>query len=403
MDHRRTVLLPSFVAGPVCASLVCAGLMPGCAAKTSQPRDDAPSAALEDLGSPAPTAQASDPGRRSLAEAARQSAQDLEVLMNLRAEDRTALTDAAQDDAAQDPAPIGAQRPWQRQAAPPAAGTQAEQAADALPTPVAQDEDRPSDASTAERDAPPPDPIALVLARLERDSTDPKRALAATMLAHAVRTYSGRDDGSRPGQQLSPPERELVERLGPVLEALAAGDRADAPERIGQAIDLAARDLAAVLPVRINDAALATDIYGFAAYRPFESYAFLAGRQNRVLLYTEPASFESRPTADPASRGEAANPGAYEVQLGLELRLFNERGSMLAWRRPEERVAIRSDRPRSEVYLGTMIDLPASLTVGRYQLKVILRDLANGSEDERVIPIEIVADPRLTVRSTRDR
>ena len=76
---------------------------------------------------------------------------------------------------------------------------------------------------------------------------------------------------------------------------------------------------------------------------------------------------------------------------------------MLAWRRPEERVAIRSDRPRTEVYLGTVIDLPASLSVGRYQLKVILRDLADGSEDERVIPIEIVADPRLTNRSTRDR
>jgi hypothetical protein len=50
-----------------------------------------------------------------------------------------------------------------------------------------------------------------------------------------------------------------------------------------------------------------------------------------------------------------------------------------------------------------MIDLPASLSVGRYQLKVIVRDHADGSEDERVIPIEIVADPRLTSRATRSR
>lgn len=241
----------------------------------------------------------------------------------------------------------------------------------------------------------------MILERLETDAQDPERALAAVFLAQAIRDYASTDDGSRPGQNLSPPERELATLLGPLFDALTTGDRANAPSRIGLAIDDAARGLASVLPVRINDAALATDIYGFAAYRPFENYAFLAGRSNRVLVYTEPANFQSRLAAEPASQGSAANPGAYEVALGLELQLYNERGSMLAWRRAEERVSIRSDRPRSEVYLGTMIDLPASLSVGRYQLKVVIRDHADGSEDERVIPIEIVADPRLTTRSTR--
>ncbi len=251
--------------------------------------------------------------------------------------------------------------------------------------------------------APVVDPIEAALDRLEGDQNEVDRALAATMMARLLRVYADRDDGSRPTQVLSPAERELFEVLEPVLESIASGERSDAPDRVGEAVEEAALQLADVLPVRIRDAALATDIFGYAAYRPFYSNAFLAGRSNRVLLYTEPSRFTSTPTADPESAGAASNPGAVEVRLGLELRLFNERGSMLAWRRPEERVAIRSDRPRTEVYLGTVIDLPASLSVGRYQLKVILRDLADGSEDERVIPIEIVADPRLTNRSTRDR
>lgn len=391
MDHTQRLLV-------VCA--IAPAFLAGCAATTTQPQDRAPSAALEDLGPPPARPAEADPDRRSLAETARQSAQDLEVLM-----DRLHGGPPALGGAIQTPEPAGTQRPWQRETANQTNDASEQTAVEAEPiAPANQDvpEDAPVLAEVVPQ-PPAPDPVQLLLARLEQESADPERALAATMLAQAIRAYGNINDGARPGQQLSPSERQLAEVIQPVIDALAAGDRADAPQRIGQAIETASRELAAVLPVRISDAALATDIYGFAAYRPFESYAFLAGRQNRMLLYTEPAQFESRLTADPASQGEAANPGAYEVQLGLELRLFNERGSMLAWRRPEERVAIRSDRPRSEIYLGTMIDLPASLSVGRYQLKVILRDLADGSEDERVIPIEIVADPRLTARPTRDR
>lgn len=377
MDDLKTVLV---------ACALAPAFLAGCATQT-QPRDDAPSAALEDLGdTQAKPADGPASSRQDLAEAARRAADDMAVLMNRTAEPR--LTPGAE--------PTGEQRPWQNRDAG-QAETETTQANPAQP----EERTEPPPTEAVAEASPPLDPIALLLERLETEMQDPERALAATFLAQAIRDYAEAGDGSRPSQNLSPPERELAELLGPVLDALTTGDRGDAPSRIGMAIDEAARGLASVLPVRINDAALATDIYGFAAYRPFESYTFLAGRSNRMLVYTEPANFESRLTTEPASRGGASNPGAYEVALGLEFQLYNERGSMLAWRRPEERVNIRSDRPRSEVYLGTMIDLPDSLSVGRYQLKVVLRDHADGSEDERVIPIEIVADPRLTTRTTR--
>jgi hypothetical protein len=372
---------------PACCALALA-LLAGCATPTPS-GDGAPSAALEDLATP--DAQTPPSSRQDLAQATRQAADDMAELMSqLSAQKRPTPAIEA----------TGSQRPWQ------APGEQNQTPAEAPATdPVAAEQPGepallPSQAVAAQP-APARDPIAEVLERLEADAKEPDRALAAAILARAIRGYADADDGSRPGQSLSPPERELAELLGPLLDALATGDRADAPSRIGLAIDDANRKLASVLPVRINDAALATDIYGFAAYKPFDNYRFLAGRNHRVLLYTEPAQFESRLTAEPQSQSSATNPGAYEVLLGLELRLYNERGSMLAWRRTEERVSIRSDRPRTEIYLGTLIDLPDRLTVGRYQLKVVLRDHADGSEDERVIPIEIVADPRLTTRATR--
>lgn len=382
MDHRRTSLALG-------ASALL--LLAGCQPAGPQRDGSAPSSALEDLRDE-PDERGESPRSEgpSLAELARQSAIDLTEIQ--------AQLDAQRGSAGAMPAD-GERRPWQDRMDEPAQPQTPRSAPARVP------EEESTDKDDAEEGEPgrPVDPFALLLERLETESADPRRGLAASLLAQAVREYTGTKDGARPGQDLSPAEREMVDTLAPLLHALATGDRSDAPRRIGEAIDDVARALPGVLPVRINDAALATDIYGFAAYRPFERYAFQAGRTNRVLLYTEPASFQSRLTTEPASRGQADNPGAYEVVLGLELRLYNERGSMLAWRKPEERVAIRSDRPRTEIYLGTVIDLPASLSVGRYQLKVIVRDQADGSEDERVIPIEIVADPNLTSRATRNR
>jgi len=390
------------------ATMALVGLSSTACNVSGTPRDEAPSAALEDLGgsalTPGGTGKAPDAGHRSLAEAARQSADDLAALI---AQGRPLPSRSAEQGSA------STNEPWQ----PPSA--RVPRGDDARPVPVeASADDSPVGAAeepaalasvpspVAEAEAelePEPDPVAAMLERLERDALNAEQALAASVLAKALRLYADRDDGSRPGQNLSPAERELFEVIDPIISALSSGDRADAPDRIGSVVETAMLELGGVLPVRIRDAALATDIYGFAAYRPFERNTFLAGRENRVLLYTEPSRYVSTPTADPTSSATASNPGAVEVRLGLELRLFNERGSMLAWRRPEERVAIRSDRPRSEIYLGTVIDLPSSLSIGRYQLKVILRDLADSSEDERVIPIQIVADPRLTSRTTRDR
>jgi hypothetical protein len=51
-----------------------------------------------------------------------------------------------------------------------------------------------------------------------------------------------------------------------------------------------------------------------------------------------------------------------------------------------------SRNKRRDFYLINRIELPSTLSIGRYQLKVIMRDLVSGAEAEAIIPIEIVAE-----------
>jgi len=429
--------------GIVATACVLAVLALGAGCATGGVQDGSPSAALEDLAdtpagkaTPGTTTKPADTTPRSasaddaddaptLAEMARRSADDLALLISERRRDTdTTAASGVDADASYPRAAAGrpdgggdrvpgraggggapsdsrpadaattADQDGLRDGVPPGATSAGADEPAAQPV-VASDAGDGSSAGGGSDGAAAADPVAGVLGVLEREATDPARALSAYVLGRAVRMYASREEGGAPGDNLSPVERSVASVLDGPLRAAMAGPRADQPDRIADALDEATIALADVLPVRIADAALATDIYGFGSYRSTASHRFLAGRSNEVLLYTEPARFSSRASEATAAADASGRPGEWAVELGLELRLFNERGSMLAWRRPQERVVVTSDRRRREIYLGTRLTLPASLSVGRYRLKVILRDLADDSADERVIPIEIVADPRL--------
>ncbi|MEO1009017.1 MAG: hypothetical protein AAFX79_10640 [Planctomycetota bacterium] len=395
------VLLAAVSAGP---------LLAGCAANGGAGvGNSGPSAALEDLADEparvaAPSPPASQPqesaagdSEDSLAAAARRSADDLAALF---AEGSLGSPQRGNDDAGGATPTRSAIDRWgadddaRRDAAGETTG------GGEVPSDIAAVEAEVADAGEAPVAPQPVDAVRAMLDKLEADAGDPELALSAWVLSQAVRSYAGVDDGATAGQSMNPAERRLMGALEPVMHALWAAARRDAPDRVSEAIREADVELGQVLSVRIADVALAREIRGYGSYTPMASNRFVAGRPARALVYTEPARFVNAPASPEAGDGEL---GAYEVKLGLELRLFNERGSMLAWRQPEEIVVDRSDRRRREMHLGTLIELPSSLTVGRYQLKVILRDLADDSVDERVIPIEVVADPRLAVEPTRAR
>lgn len=167
-----------------------------------------------------------------------------------------------------------------------------------------------------------------------------------------------------------------------------SGDGAGA-EAVASAIRDAARDLALLEPFAISRSALCTRVSGFGQYEEFPSTTFLAGRRNDAVLYVEVDNFASEDAADQAGRV------GRRVALSQTVSLYHDADDALAWRQPEQETVDISRNHRRDFFVVQRITLPETLTVGRYNLKVAMRDLATGQIAESIIPITIVADSRL--------
>jgi hypothetical protein len=148
--------------------------------------------------------------------------------------------------------------------------------------------------------------------------------------------------------------------------------------------------------VTITKAALCTRVEGFGRFEAFPSSTFVAGQPIRAIVYTQLADFAARPARDndPVQRtipiGEQVS-----VDLAQELSLFTDADGLLAWHDPGRGVVETNRTKRTDFYLVQMIELPATLSIGRYNLKVTVTDRTTGAQAERVLPIEVVADARL--------
>lgn len=179
----------------------------------------------------------------------------------------------------------------------------------------------------------------------------------------------------------------LPQQPGPVMDGL---------------FDLA-EELSALRPMRVHNATLCSRVAGFGQYTPVPSMRFLHGRGNPVIIYTEVASFAHRPaTSSEAARMKTstANPDAeavefWAVELSQEVQIFHDVDGLLVWSRPEQTVLDVSRNRRRDFFLVNEIVLPRTLSVGRYQMKITMRDKTSGHLDEAILSFEVVADPAL--------
>lgn len=195
----------------------------------------------------------------------------------------------------------------------------------------------------------------------------------------------------------------LIDRL-PVEQRAVARAVADIVSRAGSdpaaltdALVAQADALDEARPVRIRTLAMCSRVEGFGRYTKLASTTFVAGTRMRMIIYTEVDHFDRTEIgrSSGGSLGEPDREPGFEVRLSQELQLYHEADGLLAWRRPEEVTAYRTrSRPR-DFFVVNQIELPRSLTVGAYRLKVIMRDLGDKSVDERIVPIRVVADPAL--------
>jgi hypothetical protein len=241
-------------------------------------------------------------------------------------------------------------------------------------------------ALSAERQA-----IVDQIRQVIRSSNDPAliRALSAVMVT-----------ATQPGATLDPADltgldagkHALVLSFYQALQAApapAASATAN-PEPETPAADATAAARPGTLKVRTL--LLCRRVKGYGVYDTFDSATFLAGREQKVVIYVELDNFKSLRNAQ----------GIYEVKLSQEVQLYNDADGLKVWGEPAVAILDQSRNQRRDFFVVETVQLPARLTVGKYQMKVRVHDRAADTVDEATVPLSVVADPTLLSSSPPD-
>lgn len=196
-------------------------------------------------------------------------------------------------------------------------------------------------------------------------------------------------DAKHPLFNLNAPDRETLVNARERLLNNPEG----VPESLIKSLRMTTIDTSTATAIEITDMALCVRVDGFGRYEPYASTTFVAGRPIRAIVYTQLAKFSIRPArdSDPVQRNVATN-DQVSVDLSQELSLYHDPDGLLAWHRPAQMVVETSRTKRSDFYLVQQVELPRSITIGRYNLKVVVTDRTTGAQAERIVPIEVVAE-----------
>ena len=138
-------------------------------------------------------------------------------------------------------------------------------------------------------------------------------------------------------------------------------------------------------------AVLCTRVGGFGDYDEFERneagrYAFLAHNGQQAVVYVEIEEFTS----------ELNDKGQWVTELSQQLVVYSDRDGIPVQREAWQAGVDRSKNHRQDFFLVQIVTLAERLSVGRYQLKIRLRDEKSQAVAETAIDFEMVADPRMT-------
>jgi hypothetical protein len=248
-------------------------------------------------------------------------------------------------------------------------------------TPVAAAEPLPVDPEQRKQELV--DELVGVLTELARSGDAPGSAALALAGLEAVKPQA-LDTLASEGL-LSQAELASLQAARQMLAALASEGGIADPGQVSGVLERIRQELDAKAGLRVVRSMLCTRVDGFGRYETFGANRFIAGKAQPVIVYTELDRF-----AHKESTGEDGLP-RYGVELSQRLELYHTADDLNTWNRAAETDRTTSRNRLRDYYLINQVTLPANLTVGKYHLKVIMRDLVAGTTAEAIIPIEIVA------------
>ncbi len=225
--------------------------------------------------------------------------------------------------------------------------------------------------------------LASILSELVSMGQDPgKSALALASLETLLP-----EDTSKLVDQgvLSEPELATIDAVRSLLGSMTSEGELVSPDELTEQLGQIQLQLNAWAGLSIKKAALCTRVDGYGRYETFPSYRFIAGREHKVIVYTELEHFAQRESTGPDGLPR------YDIELSQRLEMYLASDDLNTWNRAAEIVRDQSRNRLRDYYLTNLVTLPPTLGVGRYHLKIVMRDLIGEKVAEAIIPIEIVA------------
>jgi hypothetical protein len=192
---------------------------------------------------------------------------------------------------------------------------------------------------------------------------------------------------------LSETERELLTKLQGFFAKLGEDldGSIEAEEAIVNAVLELQKSLVQEPELKLPAAAMCWRVGGFGDYQPFERNAFLAHSEQQVILYLEIDGFTS----------ELNKMNQWLTEISQQLEIINDSDGIPVWSEPWQKAVDVTSHQRRDFFTTQIITLPKPLSVGRYHLKIRVRDERSGAEAEESITFEMVADSKLSAKVPR--
>lgn len=251
--------------------------------------------------------------------------------------------------------------------------------------------------------------LASLLQPAEESGTDAFKAIAPLLAVETLEPGSAQPEIDVAMRAMTTDERSAVTTVRDLLRQIGRDPQLlSDPEALGRKLN----DYAARLNVSnvtgdpadgltLGNVALCTRVESFGRYSTYPTNRFIAGRASAAILYVEVGNFAQVPLGNASLDGSGEG---YAVELAQQARLFHDDGT-LQWKYSSATIRDTSRTRRRDFFVVQRIELPANLSIGKYTLKVTVRDVGSGGmEAEATVPIQIVADPTISqpVRAKAD-
>jgi hypothetical protein len=174
----------------------------------------------------------------------------------------------------------------------------------------------------------------------------------------------------------------VIDGLSNFRNTLRADNNTLVSRKIRPLVDLVDR-LKAQADLNIPTLALCTRVDGYGRYDAIDPPRFRAGRPESAIVYCEIENFSSVQNA--AQR--------WETDLTQQVVLYAEANdqALMVWSDQPEAIKDESRNRRRDFFVRKRIDLPPTLIIGRYLLKVTIVDKQANRIAEASTPIQVVA------------